>query len=171
MSKLLLIIILINLCSSLLAVEKLEGFREYKFGMTIQEADALSEDDTLRTFMPKNIGEFPFNTHSPYSNYVLLLSDQIIWGGSFKTLMVFDQNDKLKIIHLTSPYVENKTDDLVLQTVIKSNIIKKYGYEFELVESKSVWSDCYGNFIIINRFRTTDDLYFITVIIFNGKGL
>ena len=140
MKKLTFILLLLIIITHLLSIEKLEGYKKYKFGMTIEEADALYDFD--KPAKPENL-KFGASSGIDY----MLLYNTKIYNEEAIVMIVFRNKhiDYIQISFLKIKRIDFKqTSTKIAKNLrdlynIKFNNIKKIGeksaaYRWEFVK-------------------------------------
>ena len=150
-------LILLTLSSSLLALEKLEGFREYKFGMTLNEADSLYNFDKIEEYSYKNI---KYN----------LAYETTIYEEKDRVNILFE-NDFLFRIDVSFYKPDGGMNDLF--TLLTGKLVQLYGDDFIYDEKIGIvrWFFPKGGLLKVMIFKIDEDKGMIIIYYTHSEGL
>ncbi|MDP8201577.1 MAG: hypothetical protein P9M11_05495 [Candidatus Tenebribacter burtonii] len=149
--KLLLIVVFISSSLLLLGIEKIDGFRDYKFGMSIDEANELYDDDSIITKDFPKVGDLEY-PELKSNIYKCLFKRILLYNHWFNLYVLFDNktNCIFRVI-IVSTEIPN-TMHYEIAELIKDNIITTYKALPTELLWRYLWRADNGNYII---FETT----------------
>lgn len=139
MRKNLFILLFVIIITSLYAIEKLEGYKDYKFGMTIEEADSIYDFD--KPISPENLKHYTFLD----IDYILFYNTKIY--NEKAEVYIYFKNKHLDHISITFRNIK-RSDIKYVSNVIAKKLKILYNLSFDNLETLGETS-FYGRWIFL----------------------
>ncbi len=140
---------------------EIDGFGYYKFGMTLDEAEKVREDDEL--------------TDCDYKTVAKCLEYDSVFYGEEARVVALISSDTLRINAILVNFDRINTTELkACRNVLKAiagPLLHKYGTNVEKEGSSHIWNQSNGNRVILSSFSVTDDNGLVVVAYEQGESL